>query len=128
MGILSHSRSKPVTPLPKCLSADVFFTSVCAIAEDGELYAVDLSGTRVGGFLASKHLVVVAGTHKIVKDHAAVLERTEKYCLTMESARVRDAYKIPGSQIVNVVQVNQKSPMSGKGRLTVVLIKEALGY
>lgn len=110
------------------LAADVFFTSVCAISQEGELYAVDLTGTRTGGFLSSKHLVVVAGTQKIVKDHAAVLERTESYCLALESARVRDAYKIPGSQIVNAVQLNQKSPFEQKGRLTVILIKEALGY
>lgn len=109
-------------------NADVFFTSVCAISEEGELYAVDLTGTRIGGFIGSKHLVVVAGTQKIVPNHEAVLERTHNYCLALESARARDAYKVPGSAITNVVQLNQKSPFSPSGRTTVILIKQQLGY
>ncbi len=43
------------------------------------------------------------GTQKLVADHEAILTREREYCLTVESARVRDAYKIPGSQIVNSV-------------------------
>lgn len=106
----------------------MFFTSVTAISQEGELAAVDLTGTRVGGFLAAKELVVVAGTQKIVPDHAAVLQRTNEYCLAVESARVRDAYKIPGSQIVNSVSMKGKSPFSPAPRLTVILIKHAYGY
>jgi hypothetical protein len=34
--------------------------------QEGELYAVDLTGTRTGGFLASKQLVVVAGLNSYV--------------------------------------------------------------
>lgn len=110
------------------LAADVFFTSVVAVTEEGELYAVDLTGTRVGGFLSAKHLVVVAGTQKIVADHAAALERAEKFCLAAESARVRDAYKVPASAIINAVSIKSGSPFSQQGRLTVILIKEPLGY
>merc|ERR1711991_315233 len=94
------------------LAADVFFSSVTAISEEGELYAVDLTGTRTGGFITAKHLVVVAGTQKIVKNHQEVLDRTEKFCLTMESARVWDEYKIPGSAINYIVSLKGKNPMS----------------
>lgn len=109
------------------LAADVFLSSVVAISEEGELYAVDLTGTRTGGFLASKHLLVVAGTQKIVKDHKAVLDRTHFYAYALESARVRIAYKIPASSINNVVQLNKANPFGGP-RLTVVLVKEELGF
>ena len=110
------------------LAADVFFSSVTAISEEGELYAVDLTGTRTGGFITAKHLVVVAGTQKIVKNHQEVLDRTEKFCLTMESARVRDEYKIPGSAINYIVSLKGKNPMSPNPRITVILVKEAIGY
>ena len=40
------------------LAADVFFSSVTAISQEGELYAVDLTGTRTGGFIPSKQLVI----------------------------------------------------------------------
>jgi hypothetical protein len=105
-----------------------FFLRVFLTHVQGELAAVDLTGTRVGGFLAAKELVVVAGTQKIVKDHAAIVQRTTEYCLAVESARARDAYKVPGSQIVNSVYMNGKSPFSPAPRLTVVLIKHAFGY
>ena len=112
-------------------SADVFISSVCAITHLGELYVVDASGSRVGGFLSSKHLLVVAGTNKIVKDHLAAFKRTQEFCYPMESARVRDAYKAMGAQqsnVTNTLSLACKSPFSQEGRLTVILIKEAAGY
>ncbi len=63
-----------------------------------------------------------------MRDHATVLDRTHNYCLAVESARVRDAYKIPGSAINHQVSLTATSPFSPGGRLTVVLVKEAVGY
>ncbi len=70
----------------------------------------------------------MAGTQKVVSDHAAVLDRTEKYCLAVESARVRDAYKIPGSAINYQVSLKSHSPFAPQPRVVVVLVKEPLGY
>ena len=70
----------------------------------------------------------MAGTQKIVKDHAAVLERTEQYCLKVESARVRDVYKLPASAINNCVSLRSHNPFSPQPRLVVILVKESLGF
>ncbi len=76
------------------LSADVFITSVSALTKEGELYAVDLTGSRTGGFLSSKNLIVVTGSNKIVADHAHAVQRTREFCLVVESARVRDVSQL----------------------------------
>lgn len=76
------------------LGADVFITSVSALTKEGELYAVDLTGTRTGGFLGAKNLIVVVGSNKIVADHAEAVKRTREFCLPVESARVRDVCRV----------------------------------
>lgn len=110
------------------LSADVFISSVCALSEEGEFTVADLTGSRTGGFLAAKSLLLVLGSNKIVPNHAALSERVYKCCLPLESARVRDAYKIPASSITNTVTLSNKSPFDPQPRLTVVLIKESAGF
>ncbi len=52
------------------LAADVFFSSVTAISTEGELYAVDLTGTRTGGFVPAKLLVIgelLSKLHKLAE-------------------------------------------------------------
>jgi len=107
---------------------DYHLTSVSAITEDGELVVVDLSGNRTGNFIFTpKNIIVVAGTNKIVKDLAAGRARSTDFALPVESARVRDVYKVPASQIANEVIVHSGSPWAPE-HFHVVLIKEALGY
>jgi len=107
-------------------SADVFLSSVAAIsAEDGAIIGVDLSGSRVNGWLASKHLVLVTGSNKVVKDLAEAEQRVQ-YQLALESARVRVAYKIPGSAVNNKLVINGGNPFGP--RITVVIINQAWGF
>lgn len=107
-------------------TADVFLSSCSAITQDGNLTVADLTGSRLSGWMAAGKLVVVAGTNKIVKDDAEAEERLVEYQLKLESARVRDVYKAPGSAIVNRVKVDSSNPYGS--RITVVLIKKSLGY
>jgi len=110
------------------MSADYFLSSVTAIAETGEITVCDLTGSRTGGFTYSAgNVLVVAGTNKIVPTYHDAVIRTEEYCLPIESARVRIAYKFPASAITNFLALKQSSPMS-KNRIHVLLIKESLGY
>lgn len=78
------------------ITADYFLTSVCAVTEHGTLVACDLTGTRTGAFPASaaKHLVVVVGAQKLVKDTHEARKRQEEFSLPVESARVRVVYKV----------------------------------
>jgi len=113
------------------LSADYFFTSVDAISATGDLVACDLTGTRTGGFLAAKKLVIVAGTNKIVADEAAAFKRQKEYNIPMESARVRIAYAkmgVQGSAGNFTVKISGNNPWGAKDRVQVVLIKGSYGF
>lgn len=125
-------------------SADYFLTSVCSIAETGQFVLLssqtlfrrsrrqnvgDLTGTRVGGVTSGGVVIIVAGTNKIVKTVQDMTERAYKFCLPLESARVRVAYGIPASKMNNYLQVNQSNPFaSGEPRVRVYFIKEVLGF
>ena len=107
-------------------TADVFVSSASAVTEDGDIYGVDLTGSRISGWIAAGQLVVVVGSNKIVKDAAAANDRIENYSLALESARVRVAYKVPASAIKNRVVINGANPYGS--RVTVVIVKQALGF
>lgn len=56
--------------------SDFLFTSSNAITEDGKLYNVDGIGTRVAPMtFGPKHVIVIAGANKIVKDLDAAYTR-----------------------------------------------------
>jgi len=110
------------------LTADYFLSSCSAITETGTIVACDLTGTRTGGFTCTgKNLFVVAGTNKIVPTMNDAIARQANYCLPLESARVRVAYKAPQSAITNVVAIHGSNPYNPK-RINIILIKESLGY
>jgi len=108
---------------------DYFISSVTAVCETGEFTVCDLSGTRTGPFAHSAgKIIVVIGAQKIVKDYNEAVERTEKYCLPLESARARIAYKVPGSAINNFVAIRSGNPYGAPGRFHIVIVKESLGF
>jgi len=109
----------------KALGADVFISSVPAIAETGEIVVCDFSSTRVGGFTAAGKTIIVVGSNKITSNYDEALRRTSQFALPMESARVRVAYKRPSSAI------NFSLTIAGSitpSRFHVVIVKEVLGY
>ncbi|TPX41698.1 hypothetical protein SeMB42_g05453 [Synchytrium endobioticum] len=113
----------------KGLAADVFVSGVDAITEDGDILAVDATGTRVGGWLACKTLVLVTSTHKIVPTYADAVKRVEEYSVPVESARVRVAYKLPASSANNWLALRGANPFAPFARVHVIFIKdEVLGF
>jgi len=112
----------------KAMAADYFISSVTAVTKDGVMTVCDASGSRVGGFgYAANQVIVVLGANKIVANYDEAVRRTEKYCLPLESARVRVAYKLPASSINNFLAINSGSGFA-PGRYHVIIVKEALGY
>eukprot|EP01129_Flabellula_baltica_P008701 TRINITY_DN348_c0_g2_i1.p1 TRINITY_DN348_c0_g2~~TRINITY_DN348_c0_g2_i1.p1 ORF type:complete len:228 (+),score=70.41 TRINITY_DN348_c0_g2_i1:153-836(+) len=109
------------------ITADYFVSSATAITEQGEITTCCLTGTRTVGFTSAKHLVVVAGTQKIVPDYEAAVDRTYKWSLDVESARVRVAFGVPASSVNFFSALRGNNPW-GANRVTVVLIKEVLGF
>jgi hypothetical protein len=89
----------------------------------------DLTGSRVGAFnYAAGNLLIVIGSNKIVPTYDDAVKRTYDYCLPIESARVRIAYKVPASAVNNFVAIRGPNPWGAPGRIHVVIVKEALGF
>ncbi len=110
----------------KAVTADYFVSGVNALTQDGEMVAADASGSRVGAFLfAANHLVLVAGTNKIVPSLDDAFARLREYVFPLEDARAKRVYGM-GSSISKIV-VLAAEPYN-KGRVTVVLVREKLGY
>jgi len=115
------------------LSADVFFTSCDAVTQDGEIVAADQTGTRTGAFQhCASQLVVIVGSNKIVPNLTTAVERVQEWCLPLESARARVAYKalgIQASKIANMVTLKGGNPFGEKGRVHVIIMQdEVMGF
>ena len=106
--------------------ADTFLSSCSAISADGDLFVVDMTGSRWGGWASAGKLVVVTGSNKLVENEAEAEARIQ-YQYQLESARVRVAYKIPASQISNKVVMKNVNPMAPP-RVHVVIIEKSLGF
>jgi len=108
----------------KSVTAEFFVSSVNAITQQGELLACDASGSRVGAFpFAAKNLVIVSGVNKIVPTLQDAFDRLKNTVFPLEDARARKAYGM-GSSMNKTVILSREMP----GRVTLILVKQALGY
>jgi len=114
------------------LSADLFFTSVCAVTHKGEILACDLTGTRVGALPhAAKKVVIVIGANKIVPTMVDAERRMTNYCLPWESARCRIVFAAAGlkaSSINNTCLITATNPFAPPNRIHVVIVNQSLGF
>jgi L-lactate utilization protein LutB len=109
----------------KSVAADYFLSSANAIAGTGEILACDASGSRVGAWpFAAGHLILVVGINKIVPTLEDGLDRIRNYAFRLENARARRAYGTPSVIGKCVILAHERN----EGRITLVLVKEALGY
>jgi len=112
----------------QAVAADVWISSVCAITHDGELVVVDASGTRVVGFTSAARTIVVASSSKIVPTYEDAVKRAYDFCLPLESARMRDVAKLPGSSLNYFLAIRTQMPIF-KAPITVILVKnDPLGF
>ncbi|WP_250986161.1 lactate utilization protein [Methanoculleus oceani] len=109
----------------KSVAADYFLSGVQAIAESGEVVACDKTGSRTGAWPhAAARLILVSGTNKIVPTVDDALRRCREYALPLENQRAKRAYGT-GSYIGKYVILENEV---AEGRITLVLIRELLGY
>lgn len=105
-------------------SSEYFLGSVNAISQNGELVACDASGSRVGAYLFSaKKLVLVSGVNKISADLQTAMQRVRDFVFPLEDARALKAYGMHSSTNKWMILEGDSS-----GRVTVVLVKEKLGF
>jgi len=105
-------------------SPDVVVGSVHAITEQGQVLVASASGSQLGAAAFGAGTVIwVAGTQKLVPTLEEGLRRIREYSYPLEDARARQVYGQP-SAINKILVVNGERP----GRITVVLVKEQLGF
>jgi hypothetical protein len=106
-------------------SPDVMLGSVHAVTETGSLLAASMSGSQLGPYATGAgRVILVVGTQKIVSDLEEALRRIDDYAFPLEDARAQAAYGIR-SAVNKVLIINREFV---PGRITVVLVDEALGF
>lgn len=109
----------------RSLEAEYFLSGVNAIAMIGELVSCDATGSRVGAWpFAAKNLILVAGVNKIVPTLDDALRRIRGYAYPLEDARAKKASGTPSRIGKCVILANEWQ----KGRVTLILIDDRLGY
>jgi hypothetical protein len=104
---------------------DVMLGSVHAVTETGSLLAASMGGSQLGPYVSGAgRVILVVGTQKIVADLEEGLRRIDEYALPLEDARAMAAYGIH-SAVNKVLIINREIV---PGRITVVLVDEALGF
>ena len=132
----------------EAMRADAYFCSCNAITENGELYNVDGNGNRVSAIVhGPKSVIMVVGKNKLVKDLDAAVLRVKtivapKICqlrgrntpCAKTGSRIAAEAGIAGmcTGCANDERACCSYLVSGrqrvKGRITIILVDEALGY
>ena len=98
--------------------------SVQAITEAGEMVEGSATGSQMGPYSASSgHLILVAGSQKIVKDLDAALRRIREHVFPYEDARLREQMGVPTKLCRILILESDYVP----GHTTVVLVREPVG-
>ncbi|MBS3157846.1 lactate utilization protein [Candidatus Woesearchaeota archaeon] len=111
------------------LNADYYLTSVNAITLKGELVLGDAIGNRVGSTIyGPKKVVIVVGRNKIVRNIEEAFERIEKVVIPKNLARLETLF--PGRYTKENLWSNTGiiHKAEFKGRFTIILVDEELGY
>jgi L-lactate utilization protein LutB len=120
----------------QALLVDLFFTGTNAVTESGQLVNLDMIGNRIGGLtFGPNHVVVLIGRNKLVADVEDAMFRIKNYVAPANAMRLDkktpctktaacEACQSP-DRICNTWTITEKA--FPKGRVTIVLIDEALG-
>jgi hypothetical protein len=122
---LKMDREKQAREIRKLVSApDVMVGSANAVTQDGILVATSAGGGQIGPYASGGGKVIfVIGNQKIVPDLDSAFRRIRELVLPWENARVREAKGF--DSFVGKTLVYEREWV--KGRVTVILVNEALG-
>ena len=98
--------------------------SVHAVTEQGQVLIASASGSQLASYVfGASHVIWVVGAQKIVRDLGEGLRRVREYSYPLEHERIQ-ALGMPGSFVAKLLVVERERP----GRISVILVKEALGF
>jgi acyl-CoA hydrolase len=102
---------------------DYVLGSVHAITHDGVILVGSGSGSQLGAYAyAAGKVVLAVGHQKIVRDLPEGLRRIREYSLPLEDARMKSVGRA-GSALMKTLIID-----GDRGRITVVLIPETIGF
>ncbi len=100
--------------------------SANAVTQDGNILIASATGSQLPAYAySSAHVIWVVGTQKIVATTEEGIKRIYEYVLPLESERARKAYGTAGSAVNKLLIINKEVV---PGRLTVIFVKEKLGF
>lgn len=100
--------------------------SVHAVTQDGHVLIASNTGSQLPAYAYSALRVIwVVGAQKIVRNVDEGMKRIYEYTLPLESERAKKAYGVPGSAVNKLLIINREIQ---PGRLTLILVKEKLGF
>ncbi|HZE61267.1 MAG TPA: lactate utilization protein [Burkholderiales bacterium] len=135
----THDREERTRKRRQAVSADWLVGGVNAITLAGEIVNVDGSGNRLAGYaFGAGKVILVAGVNKVVPDLAAALDRIRNTAAVEECRKLgkstpcavtgrcdNDACRGPERQCGKILIIENEKIA---GRITLVLIDEALGF
>ena len=117
--------------------ADFFVTSTNAITKNGELINIDGTGNRTSAIeFGPKNVIVIAGTNKIVRDINEGIVRVKQIApMNAKRLNCQTPCTVDGQchectceqRICNITSIIHNC-YRHPGRITVILVPEALGY
>ncbi len=124
--VLKLDRKTQADEIRKLRSApDYMIGSVHAITETGQVLVSSFGGSQLGAYAyGSKKVIWIVGTQKLVKDLDEGFRRIEEYSYPLEDARLLAALGIHSAVGKTLIVNREVVP----GRITIVLVKEELGY
>lgn len=103
---------------------DYIIGSAHAVTDSGEIVVGSGSGSQLGAYAyAADHVILVIGHQKLVRDLDEGLRRLREYSLPRESARMQGA-GFPGTLLAKTLLIHHEP----RGRITVILVPETLGF
>ena len=124
--VLSLDRKTQADEIRKLRSSpDYIIGSVQAITETGQVLTSSFGGSQLGAYAyGSAKVIWIVGTQKLVKDLDEGFRRIEEYSYPLEDARLLAALGIHSAVGKTLIVNREVVP----GRVTIVLVKEELGY
>jgi hypothetical protein len=100
--------------------------SVHAVTQNGEVMIASNSGSQLPAYAyGADHVIWLVGAQKIVETLDQGFKRIYDYVLPLEADRARKAYGVAGSNVSKLLIVNKEIV---PGRITMIIVKEALGF
>ena len=99
--------------------------SVHAVTQDGSVLIASNTGSQLPAYVYGASKVIwVVGTQKIVENFDEGVKRLYEHTLKLESERLKKLYGVP-SFVSKLLIMNRENI---KGRITMILVKEKLGF